>query len=134
MTVSVCAGIQIGAWFNYQMGYIVSPENPPPYEIIWPSHQMMGFLLLRTVLGMCCVVGCMAVGKSIAYAVVCTVLGKDKNKLRNSENTLENKNKIFVELCYKYFKGSIVGLLTQCILPNVFKLLGIGRPDFYTEI
>ncbi|XP_053695201.1 sphingosine-1-phosphate phosphatase 1-like [Sabethes cyaneus] len=134
LTVSVCAGIEIGAWLHYMLGDFTAPINPPPYEIIWPSYAMLGMLLLRTVLGLCCIVATRALGKSISYAFVCFLLGRDKNELRRSENTLENKNKIIVELSYKFFTYGMIGFNTQYLLPTVFKLLRIGRPDFYTEI
>lgn len=134
LTVSVCAGIQIGAWVNYQMGDMKLPMSSPPYEIIWPSYRMIGLIILRTVLGLCCIVATRAIGKSMSYAFVCGLLGKDKNQLRNSENSLQNKHKIIVELSYKFFTYGMIGFNTQYLLPNVFKLLNIGRPDFYTEI
>lgn len=133
LTVSVTAGIQIGAWITYQMGNMVPPALPPPYEIIWPSYTQLGCIMLRTVLGMCCVMATRAIGKSVSYGFVCALLGRDKNELRNSENSLQNKHKIIVELSYKYFTYGMIGLITQYIVPNVFKLLEIGRPDFYTE-
>ncbi|XP_055642947.1 sphingosine-1-phosphate phosphatase 2-like [Toxorhynchites rutilus septentrionalis] len=134
LTVSVCAGIEVGAWLHYMLGDFSSPPSPPPYEIIWPSYAMLGMLLLRTVLGLCCIVATRAFGKSISYAFVCFLLGRNKNELRQSEDTLENKNKIIVELSYKFFTCAMIGFNTQFLLPNVFKLLRIGRPDFYTEI
>ncbi|KAJ6634824.1 Glucose-6-phosphate 1-dehydrogenase [Pseudolycoriella hygida] len=44
MTVSVTAGIQIGAWLNYQLNLLAAPTTPPPYEIIWPTYRMLGLL------------------------------------------------------------------------------------------
>ncbi|XP_055386487.1 sphingosine-1-phosphate phosphatase 1-like [Condylostylus longicornis] len=132
--VSVTIGILIGAWINYQLGNMIPLKSSPPYKIIWPTYTMLGLLLLRTILGMCCIVATIAIGKSISYAIVCAILGKDKNKLLNSENHLNNKDKIFVELCYKYLTYGLVGLSTQYLLPSAFKLLGIERPNFYTEI
>lgn len=134
MTISVTAGIQIGAWLNYQLNLLAAPTTEPPYEILWPTYRMLGLLLLRTILGLCSVLATRAIAKSISYAFVCALLGKDKNELRNSENTLENRDKTIVELCYKYFTCGMIGFNTLYLLPNVFKALDIGRPDFYTEI
>lgn len=134
MIVSVCAGIQIGAWINYQLGYMEPSNLTPPYKIIWPSYDMLGMAILRTILGFCGVIATRAIAKSISYAFVCALLGKDKNELRNSPNSLQNKDKIIVELCYKYFTCSTVGLTTLVLFPNVFKLVGIERPTFHTEI
>ncbi|XP_077285829.1 sphingosine-1-phosphate phosphatase 1-like [Arctopsyche grandis] len=134
MVVSVCAGIQIGAWTNYQLGHMIASSTIPPYKIIWPSYDMLGLAILRTILGFCGVIATRAIAKSISYAFVCALLGKDKNELRNSENSLENKNKIIVELSYKYFTCAMIGFNSLFLLPNVFKLVGIERPTFYTEI
>lgn len=95
---------------------------------------MLGTLILRTVLGLCCVLATKAIGKSVCYAVACAFLGRDKTELIKSENTLANKPKIFVDLSSKFVTCFFIGLNIQYLLPNVFKLLGIGRPDFYTEI
>lgn len=134
MIVSVCAGILTGSWTNYQLGNMVATDQDPPYEIIWPSIEMLGCTIFRTILGFCGVLATRAFGKSISYAFVCALLGKDKNELRNSENSLDNKNKIIVELSYKYFTYAMIGFNTTYVFPNVFALLKINRPTYYTEI
>lgn len=134
LIVSVATGIHIGAWCNYQLGYMQPASTAPPYMIIWPTYGMLGLSLLRTVLGLCGVIATRAIGKSISYGFVCILLGKDKNELRNSPNSLENRDKTIVELSYKYFTFGLIGVNIQYLLPNVFKMLNIHRPDFYTEI
>lgn len=62
------------------------------------------------------------------------LLGRDKNEVKASESSLENRDKIIVELSYKFFVCSIIGFNTNFLLPNAFKMLGIERPNFYTEI
>jgi sphingosine-1-phosphate phosphatase 1 len=116
------------------LGNLSAPLAPPPYEIIYPSYLMVVLLMVRTIFGLCCILATQALGKSMAYAFVCAILGKDKNELRNSANSLMNKDKIIVELSYKFFSTFMVGFSLQYLLPNVFKLMKIGRPDFYTEI
>ncbi|CAH0714103.1 unnamed protein product, partial [Brenthis ino] len=134
MIVSVCAGILVGSWTNYQLGNMVASELDPPYRIIWPSIEMFGCTLLRTILGFCGVLATRAIAKSVSYAFVCALLGKDKNELRNSEDSLDNKNKIIVECSYKYFTYGLIGFNTTYVFPNVFDLLFINRPTYYTEI
>lgn len=95
---------------------------------------MIGLIILRTVIGLCCVIATRAVGKSIAYAFVCMLLGRDKNEIKASESSLENRDKIIVELSYKFFVYSIIGFNINYLLPHIYKILNIGRPDFYTEI
>ncbi|XP_072938903.1 sphingosine-1-phosphate phosphatase 2-like [Epargyreus clarus] len=134
MIVSVCAGILTGSWTNYQLGNMVASAADPPYEIIWPSVEMLGCTLLRTILGFCGVLATRAIAKSFSYAFVCALLGKDKNELRNSEDSLDNTNKIIVEYSYKYFTYGLIGFNTTYVFPNVFHLLQINRPTYYTEI
>lgn len=136
MITSVTTGILVAGWLNYQTGAMQPPSitSTRPYEIIWPTYHMLGLMILRTVLGLCCVIATRAVGKSIAYAFVCMLLGRDQKEVKASESTLENRDKIIVELSYKFFVCSIIGFNTNYLLPNAFKMLNIGRPDFYTEI
>lgn len=136
MTTSVGAGILVAAWLNYQLGLLQPPDisSTRPYEIIWPTHQMLGLIILRTVLGLCCVIATRAVGKFIAYTLVCALLGRDQKEIRASESTLENRDKIIVELSYKFFVCSMIGFNTYFLLPNFFKMLSIERPDFFTEL
>ncbi|CAH0407137.1 unnamed protein product [Chilo suppressalis] len=134
MIVSVCAGILTGSWTNYQLGNMVASDQAPPYQIIWPSVEMLGCTILRTILGFCGVLATRAIGKSLSYAFISALLGKDKNELLNSENSLDNKNKITVELCYKYFTYGMIGFNTTYVFPNVFGLLRINRLTYYTEI
>lgn len=136
MTTSVATGLLVAAWLNYQTGAYQPPEitSTRPYVIIWPTYHMLGLTILRTILGLCCVIATKAFGKSISYAFVCMLLGRDKNEVKASESTLENRDKIIVELSYKFFVCGMIGFNTNYFLPNVFKMLNIGRPDFYTEI
>lgn len=134
MILSFTVGIQIGAWLNYQLGLMQPSNAEPPYTIIWPDHSMIGLILLRTVIGLSCVVATRALTKSIAYAVICALLGRNRNELLKSENSLHNHDKTVVDLSYKYLACAGIGLNTVYLLPNVFKALDIERPDFYTEL
>lgn len=133
MTISFTVGVQIGAWLNFQMGLMQPSTATPPYAIIWPDHSMLGLILLRTVIGLSCVVATRALAKSLTYAVGCSLLGRNRNELLKSENSLQNNDKTVVDLCYKYLACAGIGVNTVYLLPNVFKALDIGRPDFYTE-
>ncbi|KAJ2942562.1 hypothetical protein O0L34_g11094 [Tuta absoluta] len=134
MLVSDCAGILLGAWTHYQLGNMAASDESPPYKIIWPSIEMLGMTILRTIIGLCGVLATRAIGKTFSYAFICALLGQDKNELRNSENSLDNKNKIFVELTYKYLTCVLIGFNTTYVFPCVFNLLRIHRPTYYTEI
>lgn len=134
MVVSVTAGVHTGAWLNYKAGALSLSLLPPPYDIIWPSYRMSGFMILRTILGFCSVIGTKAICKSLCYTVICAILGVNSNELMESENYLENKKKIFTDLVYKYLTCFMIGVNTVYLLPNVFAIIGIERPTFYTEL
>lgn len=134
MVVSVCVGLHIGAWTNYQLGHMTAAELIPPYTIIWPSYTMLGQTVIRTIIGFCCVLATRVLAKSISYNFFCALLRQNVQDLKNSENTLQNKHKTFVELCCKYITYALIGFNTLYLMPNVFRLLRIERPTFYTEI
>lgn len=134
MVVSVCVGVHIGAWTNYQLGVLSESPDSPPYAIIWPSYEMLGLSALRTAIGFCCIIATRALCKSASYATVCTLLHLNSQELQRSQNSIENRQKITVELSYKFITYALLGFNTVYLLPNVFRLIGIERPTFYTEI
>ncbi|KAK9508276.1 hypothetical protein O3M35_007973 [Rhynocoris fuscipes] len=134
MVMSVCVGVHIGAWTNYQLGIMSEPQMPPPYSVIWPSYEMLGLALLRVALGFSCILATRAVCKSASYATLCFLLRLNSTDLRRSVHTGPSSAKNTVELCYKYITYAAMGFNTVHLLPSVFSLLGIHRPSFYTEI
>lgn len=134
MVVSVTAGVHAGAWLNYRTGTFSFSPFPPPYNIIWPSCPMLGHIVLRTVLGFCGVIGTKALCKSLCYTIMCAILKVNSKELMKSENHLENKNKILTDLVYKYVSCFMIGINTVYFLPNVFTMINIERPTFYTEM
>lgn len=134
MIVSVCVGLHIGAWLNYQLGTMRQPDLNPPYTIIWPSSLSLFSLFLRTVLGFLSVLLTRTIGKTISYRFFCTLLGENVADLKNSADSLHNKHKNFVELACKYFTCAMIGFNTLFLLPHLFRFLRIERATFYTEI
>lgn len=135
MIISVCVGIHIGAWLNYHTGIMVPTEEfKAPYIIMWPSLSMLGFLVLRTIIGFVCVLFTRQIFKNVTYNFLCTLLKENVQNLRKSENTWQNKHKTVVELSCKYVYCAMIGFNTLYLLPLLFKLLKIERPTFYTEI
>ncbi|XP_012270520.1 sphingosine-1-phosphate phosphatase 1 [Orussus abietinus] len=134
MVVAVTTGVHVGAWLNYRTGALSTPLQPPPYNIIWPSYSMLGNTILRTVLGFCCVMATKALCKSLGYATMCAILRVNSKELMKSQDCLENRNKVLVDLVYKYIACFMIGFNTVYLLPNVFTMIGIERPTFYTEM
>lgn len=135
MIISVCVGIHIGAWLNFQTGIMVPTEEfTAPYVIMWPSYSMLGCLVVRTVIGFICVLLTRQIVKNATYHFLCTLLKENVQDLKKSENTLQNKHKTFVELSCKYAYCAMIGFNTLYLVPLLFKLLKIERPTFFTEI
>lgn len=134
--IIICStvGMHMGAWLHYKTGALREPLLPPPYEVNWPSYSMLSSLFLRTILGYCCILANKAVGKSLSYAIMCGILRVNSKELKQSQDSLENKNKILVDLVYRYFTYSFIGFNITYLLPNIFTMLGIERPTFYTEL
>uniref|UniRef100_T1I6Q3 AcidPPc domain-containing protein n=1 Tax=Rhodnius prolixus TaxID=13249 RepID=T1I6Q3_RHOPR len=134
MVVSVCIGVHIGAWTNYQLGIMSEAQTSPPYSVIWPSYEMLGLALLRVAIGFSCILATRAVCKSASYATLCFLLRLNSSDLRRTAHTGPSSAKNTVELCYKYITYASMGFNTLYLLPSVFSLLSIHRPSFYTEI
>ncbi|KAJ8967489.1 hypothetical protein NQ314_002803 [Rhamnusium bicolor] len=134
MILSVCVGIHIGAWLNYQTGLMTPTELSAPYIIMWPSYTMLGCLVLRTIIGFACVLLTKQICTSATYQFLCALLREDVDNLKKSENTLQNKHKTIVELGCKYVYCAMIGFNTLYLLPQLFRFLRIERPTFFTEI
>lgn len=134
MIVSVCVGVHIGSWLNYQTGILSPAELNQPYTIIWPSYSMFLCILLRTILGFVGVLLTRWLAKKYTYSMVCALLGQNVNDIKQSANTLQNKRKTIVELTCKYVTCALIGFNALYLIPHMFRLLRIERPTFYTEI
>ncbi|XP_054261167.1 sphingosine-1-phosphate phosphatase 1-like [Macrosteles quadrilineatus] len=126
-----CAGLYIGAWTNYHRGVMKEPPLPPPYTVIWPSWPMFGTGVLRTVIGLCSIVATIAVCKSAQHAVMRCILQDSSSPSSNTKNSAARS---IVELTCKFVSYSLIGFNILYLMPNVFKMLSIERPTFYTEI
>ncbi|XP_060527506.1 sphingosine-1-phosphate phosphatase 1-like [Cylas formicarius] len=134
MVISVCVGVMIGAWLNYQTGLMTQSDLPAPYMIMWPSYSMFGYLLLRTLIGFFFVFLTRLVFKSLSYSFICTLLRQNEETLKKSENTLQNKHKTAVDLGCKFITYGMIGFNILYLLPQMFRFLRIERPTFFTEM
>lgn len=134
MIVSVCVGAHIGAWLNYQTGQMSPADLTPPYPIMWPSYTMLGCTVLRTIIGFAFVLLTRQICKSFSFNLICAILGEDANNLKKSEPSLQNKHKTIVDLGCKYFTCAMIGFNALYLMPQMFRLMRIERPRFFTEI
>lgn len=83
-------------------------------------------------IGLCCIVATRAFFKWASYMTACALLRLDRSEMKHRD--VSNRRQTFVELSYKFITYFAVGIDTVYLLPNAFRLLGIERPTFYTEI
>nr|CAD7580165.1 unnamed protein product [Timema californicum]CAD7580402.1 unnamed protein product [Timema californicum] len=119
MIVSVCVGVHVGAWTNFHLGILSPSPDMPPYAVIWPTYAMLGLGTLRTILGFCCIVATRALCKSASYATLCALLRLNSRELKESRNSLHNREKIVVELSYTFITYFLLGFNTVYLLPSV---------------
>lgn len=121
------AGCSFGSWLNFQLGIIRGPSMPPPYKILWPTYEMIGLTLLRTVIGILIVVATRAFFRSVSYIIVCWVLRLDRRDVQNTQ-------KIAVELSCKFITYAVLGFNATYLCPAVFRFLNIERITMFTEV
>lgn len=134
MIVSVCVGVHIGAWLNYQSGTMTHAELNPPYTILWPTFTKLFIALIRTIIGFLLVLLTRQIAKKYSYTILCAILKQDVDNMKKSKNTLQNKHKMFVELSCKYITCALIGFNILYSIPHLFRVLKLERPSFYTEI
>ncbi|XP_063848066.1 sphingosine-1-phosphate phosphatase 2-like [Scylla paramamosain] len=132
--VGVGCGSLLGSWVNYQLGVIREPSLPPPYTVLWPSLNMVGLSLLRTTLGMVVIVAVKAIFKSLSFATICALLQIRAEDYVNKTGGLTLRHRLVVELFYKFITYIAIGFTVVYTGPMTFRLVGIERPTFYTEV
>lgn len=132
--VGVGCGSLLGSWVNYQLGIIREPSLPPPYTVLWPTLNMVGLSLLRTSLGMVVIVAVRAIFKSLSFATICALLQVRTEDYVNKSGSLTSRRRLVVELFYKFITYIAIGFTVVYTGPMTFRLVGIERPTFYTEV
>ncbi|KAK0169575.1 hypothetical protein PV328_011867 [Microctonus aethiopoides] len=131
MVVSVVSGIHVGAWLNYYTGIISFNSQLPPYDINLPTYTELGQIILRTILGFCFAIPLKLIIKLLVYTTMCGIKRINAKELMKSENSLENRNKIIVDLVYRFIYCFTFGIVTVYVLPLIFAMVGLSRPGFY---
>ncbi|XP_042888972.1 uncharacterized protein LOC122264244 [Penaeus japonicus] len=98
--VGVGCGSLLGSWLNYQLGITREPTLPPPYTVIWPTLNMAGLSLLRTILGLVVIVAVKAIFKALSFATICALL-----QLRHSIRLMSKYTTTEFEDALDYFKS-----------------------------
>ncbi|XP_069971415.1 sphingosine-1-phosphate phosphatase 2 [Penaeus vannamei] len=132
--VGVGCGSLLGSWLNYQVGVTREPTLAPPYTVIWPTLNMAGLSLLRTILGLVVIVAVKAIFKALSFATICALLQVKAEDYVNKSGSLTSRHRLIVELFYKFITYIAIGFTIVYTGPLAFRLIGIERPTFYTEV
>lgn len=119
---------------NYSKNLISASTTSPPYEIIWPTYEMWGQVLARSSIGLSSVLATRAIFKSLSYATVCALLRINQQDVTMRRANVSQRQFVIVELSYKFMTYAAVGFDIIYTAPLVFRLIGIERPEFYTEV
>lgn len=125
--LAVCGGIGLGHWVCFQYGLMERATTPPPYDIIPPSWTWFGQMLMRLSIGVVILFSTRAIMKIIMYNVLRIVTG-------TSEEGMKSHQKLIVELPYKFCTYTMIAVSSVYLAPQVFRLMGIERPTYFTEI
>jgi len=120
-------GLMIGSWMCYQMGSIRGPPMEPPYAIMWPSLNMWGLCLLRTIIGLITIVVTRVVMKPVSTTIM-------KSLLQPNKDIKSNGDEGFVIIAAKLLCYAFMGIDIIFFAPALFRLLNIERLTFHTEI
>nr|CAD7393403.1 unnamed protein product [Timema cristinae] len=126
MIVSVCVGVHVGAWTNFRLGILSPSPDMPPYAVIWPTYAMLGLGTLRTILGFCCIVATRALCKSASYATLCALLRLNSRELKESRNSLHNREKIWLGFL-STDPSEVQGLISVASKKNFCKAVVLER-------
>lgn len=132
LALSLTVGIWAGSRLNYKTNQITHPSLSPPYDITWPTCQMILHTALRMIFGNICISFTKAVFKFLTKLIASAIL--KTNEKTFGEGEIKNLNVVIVELFYVYVVWFMVGLNTVYLMPKVFKNIGIERPMFYQEL
>lgn len=89
-------------------------------------------MLLRTAIGFSCTLATRAFFRWSSYITMCALFRLDRDSMKHRD--VANRRQTIVELSYKFITYFAMGINTAWLQPNTFRLIGIERPTFYTEI
>jgi sphingosine-1-phosphate phosphatase 1 len=127
LILAVTSGLGVGNWFCYQYGFMQRATTLPPYEIIYPTWQWFGQMLLRLALGVVILIATRTIMKLLSYNLICYLLGVNKEDMKSHQ-------KLSVELPYKFATYMVVAFNFVWLSPQVFRYLGIERETYFTEL
>jgi sphingosine-1-phosphate phosphatase 1 len=125
--IGTVVGFSVGSFLNNSFGFLHRPDEPPLYEIMFPS--MLGYVLgvVRTTLGLLCMLATRQALKASLLRLLCYM-----NDMDYKDPTYKKEQKI--ELPYNYITYFFIGLNISFVSPLMFRMLNIERDYSFTEL
>ncbi|XP_013398898.1 sphingosine-1-phosphate phosphatase 1 isoform X2 [Lingula anatina] len=128
LILGVLAGVAMGSWLNIQQGNYHNEAGAPPYMVKTPDHIWFAKMSCRMVLGLVILFSTRVIMKALTYHLLCHILGYDK------KDHMQNKQKLIVELPYKYITYYVIAFNVVYTAPFIFRYLDIEKETYFTEV
>jgi len=128
LIVSSAAGVTLGHWLSYQLGFMQKSTSPPPYDIIPPTWTWAGLIVLRMSIGVSVLLVVRYVVGTVVFRIVCLVMHVDHRDRAAAKQLWR------VDLPYKFVTYATLSVGMVYAAPVMFRALGIERETFFTEI
>lgn len=122
--IAVPGGFNVGAWLYHHYGFTGTLVGPFPVGC--PSVGTICLSLLRSVIGLLCVLLARLIVKKISYKLISLVNGVTAEELKSQK-------RVAVEMSVKYFTYYHMSLATSFIAPLVFWLFNIDTNASQTD-
>lgn len=131
VVAAVFSGIELGTWFNYQIGVLKENQLSLPLFLDFSDYSS---LVARTLLGLAVVGLTELLGKYFSFSFLCLAMNEDKKLMKSSEDSVDNSKKNFIDLTSKFFTYCLLGFNTLVLVPILFKYFNIQRDAFFNEL
>ena len=122
------AGVSLGHWLSYQYGFMKKATTPPPYDIIPPTWNWAGLVVLRMTIGVAVLLAVRAAVATLVYRAACFISRVDHRDVKAARRLVS------VELPYKFVTYATISIGMVYAAPAMFRAAGIERETFFTEI
>lgn len=122
--VAILAGVALGAWINYHLGFTTVVQSDVPFVVELPSWKVFALSVLRFFVGTVIVMLIQFTLKGPLVKFFSYMVGLEKPDKRHQQ----------VEVGYKFVLFYLLGMAISFFIPFVHCMFGLDRPSFYTEV
>ncbi|KAK3583161.1 hypothetical protein CHS0354_027574 [Potamilus streckersoni] len=126
--MSIGSGVAIGTWLNYQLGWLLPASSSAELLIItWPSMTWFIHSTVRLVIGVAILANLRILFKKLFLTLVCYLAGVDKDDIHT-------QRKLGLEVPVRYGTIWSMSFFLTVVVPFIFQMLGVNRPESYNEL